>query len=63
MMSDVIMIIHVLLAIGRPHEIAHGSLRISLCKDNTEEEVEYMLKEIPKVVNAITKTKNFIMGE
>lgn len=41
---------HVLLSIGRPHEIAHGSLRLSLCEYNTEEEVEYMLREIPKVV-------------
>ena len=42
---------HVLLAIGRPHEIAHGSLRLSLCENNTEEQVEYMLKEIPAVVS------------
>lgn len=41
---------HVLLAIGRPHEVAHGSLRLSLCEENTEEEVAYMLEEIPKVV-------------
>ena len=41
---------HVLLAIGRPHEVAHGSLRLSLCERNTEEEVDYMLAEIPKVV-------------
>lgn len=41
---------HVLLAIGRPHEIAHGSLRLSLSEENTEEEVDYMLTEIPKVV-------------
>lgn len=42
---------HVLLTIGRPHEIAHGSLRLSLCENNTEEQVEYMLKEIPAVVS------------
>ena len=41
---------HVLLAIGRPHEIAHGSLRLSLCEWNTEEEVDYMLRAIPEVV-------------
>ena len=41
---------HVLLSIGRPHEIAHGSLRLSLCEWNTAEEVEYMLAEIPKIV-------------
>ena len=42
---------HVLLAIGRPHEVAHGSLRLSLCEENTMEEVEYMLTEIPKIVS------------
>ena len=41
---------HVLLAIGRPHEVAHGSLRLSLCHWNTEEEVDEMLKAIPQVV-------------
>ena len=41
---------HVLLALGRPHEVAHGSLRLTLGEGNTEEEVDYMLQEIPKVV-------------
>jgi len=41
---------HVLLAIGRPHEVAHGSLRISLCENNTEEEINYIISEVPKVV-------------
>ena len=41
---------HVLLAIGRPHEVAHGSLRLSLCEWNTEEEADYMLQVIPQVV-------------
>ena len=41
---------HVLLAIGRPHEVAHGSLRLSLCESNTMEEVDYILEEVPKVV-------------
>lgn len=41
---------HVLLAIGRPHEIAHGSLRLSLSEENTMEEVDEMLKVIPQVV-------------
>ena len=40
----------VLLAIGRPHEVAHGSLRLSLCEWNTQEEVDYMLQDIPEVV-------------
>ena len=41
---------HVLLAIGRPHEIAHGSLRLSLSPDTTEEEVDYMVKAVTDVV-------------
>ena len=41
---------HVLLAIGRPHEVAHGSLRLSLCEWNTEEEVDIILQEVPKIV-------------
>ena len=41
---------HVLLAIGRPHEVAHGSLRLSLCEENTEAEVDAMIQEIPQVV-------------
>lgn len=42
---------HVLLAIGHPHEIAHGSLRLSLCETNTDEDVDDMLREIPAVVD------------
>lgn len=42
---------HVLLAIGRPHEIAHGSLRLSLGEENTMAEVAYMLEAIPEVVS------------
>lgn len=41
---------HVLLAIGLPHEIAHGSLRISLSETNTEEEIDYIIKTIPQVI-------------
>ena len=41
---------HVLLAIGRPHEIAHGSLRLSLSPDTTQEEVDYMVKAVTDVV-------------
>ena len=41
---------HVLLALGRPHEIAHGSLRLSLSDYNTEEEVDYVLEQIPGVI-------------
>ncbi|SMC63798.1 cysteine desulfurase NifS [Papillibacter cinnamivorans] len=42
---------HVLLAIGRPHEIAHGSLRLSLNEENTPEEIEYILKVVPETVS------------
>lgn len=41
---------HVLLALGLPHEVAHGSLRISLSDENTEEEVDHIIKCVPKVV-------------
>ena len=41
---------HVLLAIGRPHDAAHGSLRLSLCEWNTDEEVDRILKAVPEVV-------------
>ena len=46
---------HVLLAIGRPHEIAHGSLRLSLCHENTDEEVDHILKVVPEVVDYLRK--------
>ena len=42
---------HVLLAIGRVHDVAHGSLRLSLCEYNTEEEVDHILKVVPEVVS------------
>ena len=41
---------HVLLAIGRVHDVAHGSLRLSLCEYNTDEEVDHILKVVPEVV-------------
>ena len=41
---------HVLLALGLPHEVAHGSLRISLSESNTEADVDYIISEVPKVV-------------
>ena len=46
---------HVLLAIGRPHEIAHGSLRISLSEENTEEEANYIIKNVAEVVDLLRK--------
>ena len=44
---------HVLLAIGRVHDVAHGSLRLSLCEENTEEEVDHILKVVPQVVQTL----------
>ena len=46
---------HVLLAIGRPHEIAHGSLRLSLCHENTDEEMDHILTVVPQVVEYLRK--------
>ena len=46
---------HVLLAIGRPHEVAHGSLRLSLSEENTDEQIDYMLKVIPETVEYLRK--------
>ena len=42
---------HVLLAIGRPHEVAHGSLRLSLCEWNSNEDVDRILEAVPEVVS------------
>ena len=44
---------HVLLALGMPHEIAHGSLRLSLSEYNTMEEVDYILQQVPEVVRTL----------
>lgn len=44
---------HVLLAIGLPHEVAHGSLRLSLGEDTTEEDVDYILEVLPEVVQTL----------
>ena len=44
---------HVLLALGLPHEIAHGSLRLSLSEYNTEEEIDYIIEQLPLVVNRL----------
>ncbi len=46
---------HVLLAIGRPHEVAHGSLRLSLCEENTEAEIDHILTAVPQVVEYLRK--------
>ncbi|MDE6273446.1 MAG: aminotransferase class V-fold PLP-dependent enzyme, partial [Clostridiales bacterium] len=41
---------HVLLAIGRPHEVAHGSLRLTLSPESTEEEIDYTVRSVKEVV-------------
>jgi cysteine desulfurase len=41
---------HVLLAIGRPHEVAHGSLRLTITAENTAEEMDYIVKSVEEVV-------------
>ncbi len=44
---------HVLLSIGLPHEIAHGSLRLSISDETTDEDIDYILETIPKVVDRL----------
>ena len=44
---------HVLLAIGLPHAIAHGSLRLSLSEDSTDEEIKYIFKVLPKIIQRL----------
>lgn len=44
---------HVLLAIGLPHEIAHGSLRLSIGRYTNEEDIDYVLQELPKIIDKL----------
>jgi len=44
---------HVLLALGLPHEIAHGSLRLTLSKENTKDEIDYVLSVLPDIVKKL----------
>lgn len=46
---------HVLLAIGRPHEVAHGSLRLTLSKFTTEDEVDKVIEEVPKIIDYLRR--------
>ena len=50
---------HVLLAIGRPHEVAHGSLRLSLSDDVTTEEIDYIIKSVKEVVTYLRDMSPF----
>ncbi|MBR3909843.1 MAG: cysteine desulfurase NifS [Anaerotignum sp.] len=44
---------HVLMAIGLPHEVAHGSLRLTMDRDNTEEEIDFILEKLPAIVQRL----------
>jgi len=44
---------HVLLAMGLPHEIAHGSLRVSLSHETTQEDIDYLAENIIKVITRL----------
>lgn len=58
---------HVLLAIGRIHDIAHGSLRLSLSEENTEEEIDYTIKAVKEVVEYLRSIspiwRNLVSGK
>ncbi len=53
---------HVLLSMGIPHEIAHGSLRLSLSDYNTDEDVDYVLSKLPEVVAKLRKMSPLYNG-
>jgi cysteine desulfurase len=44
---------HVLLAIGLPHEKAHGSLRFTIGRENTEEDIDYVIETLPPIVEKL----------
>ena len=50
---------HVLLAIGRPHEVAHGSLRLTIGEDTTEEDIDYMIEAVTDVVTYLRNMSPF----
>ena len=50
---------HVLLAIGRPHEVAHGSLRLSLGEDTTEEDIDYLIEAVTDVITYLRNMSPF----
>ncbi|MGN0651196.1 MAG: cysteine desulfurase family protein, partial [Oscillospiraceae bacterium] len=50
---------HVLLAIGRPHEVAHGSLRLTIGEDITEEEIDYIIQAVTEVVTYLRNMSPF----
>lgn len=54
---------HVLMAMGIPHEIAHGSLRFSLGRDNTVEDIDYVLEILPPIVERMRAMSPFYPGK
>jgi cysteine desulfurase len=54
---------HVLLAIGLKHEIAHGTIRFSLSKYNTEKEIDYTIKSVKEVVKELRKISPLTKGD
>lgn len=53
---------HVLLAMGLSHEIAHGSLRLTLGRDNTEADVDVVLQEVPGIVERLRAMSPLYQG-
>jgi len=53
---------HVLLAIGLPHEIAHGSLRITIGAENTQEEIDYLISILPSIVEKLREMSPLYEG-
>ena len=53
---------HVLLAMGLTHEIAHGSVRMTLCDETTEEDIDYVLEVLPKVAERLRKMSPLYHG-
>ncbi|HBB64726.1 TPA: cysteine desulfurase NifS, partial [Patescibacteria group bacterium] len=54
---------HVLLAIGLPHEIAHGSLRLTLSEETTDKDMEYLLEVLPPIVENLRKMSPLIKNK
>ena len=53
---------HVLLAMGMPHETAHGSLRLTLGDDTTEDDIDYVLEVLPEIVVKLRKMSPLYHG-
>jgi len=53
---------HVLLAMGLPHEIAHGSLRLTLSEFTTEQEIDYVLELLPKIIQRLRDMSPLYQG-